>query len=230
MTTFVLLPGAGGAAWYWHRVVPLLEDAGHTVMAVDLPADDESAGLEAYADLVVRAIGEHVDVTLVAQSLGGFTAAAVAARTKLRALVFLNAMIPEPRETAGAWWDATGSEKARVAAAKEHGYTEKFDLDTYFLHDVPKHIADGGAPHQHDEAKKVFGDPCPFERWPDLPIRVLAGRDDRFFPVAFQTRVAKERLGKDIERVPGGHLAALSHPAAIAKALLVEVVDGKNLR
>jgi hypothetical protein len=21
---FVLIPGAGGAAWYWHRVVPLL--------------------------------------------------------------------------------------------------------------------------------------------------------------------------------------------------------------
>jgi len=34
---FVLIPGAGGAAWYWHRVVPLLQEAGHEAIAVDLP-------------------------------------------------------------------------------------------------------------------------------------------------------------------------------------------------
>src|SRR5262247_333948 len=28
MTTFVLISGAGGAAWYWHRVLQLLEQAG----------------------------------------------------------------------------------------------------------------------------------------------------------------------------------------------------------
>ncbi len=33
---FVLIPGAGGAAWYWHRVVPLLQEAGHEAIAVDL--------------------------------------------------------------------------------------------------------------------------------------------------------------------------------------------------
>jgi pimeloyl-ACP methyl ester carboxylesterase len=43
--TFVLIPGAGGAAWYWHRVVPLLQAAGHDAIAVDLPADDPAAGL-----------------------------------------------------------------------------------------------------------------------------------------------------------------------------------------
>jgi pimeloyl-ACP methyl ester carboxylesterase len=222
MTTFVLLPGAGGAAWYWHRVVPLLEAAGQTVIAVDLPADDENAGLAAYADLVVRAMGDHDDVVLVAQSLGGFTAAAVAARPNVRlgGLVFLNAMIPEPGETAGAWWDNTGSEKARVAAAKEHGYSEKLELYTYFLHDVPQDVVDSGASHQHDEAKTIFGDACRFERWPDIPIRVLAGREDRFFPIAFQSRVAKERLGKDVEPVPGGHLAALSYPEAFVEQLL----------
>ncbi len=222
MTTFVLVPGAGGAAWYWYRVVPLLEAAGQTAIAVDLPGDDPNAGLEAYADVVVRAMGDHDDVVLVAQSLGGFTAAAVAARpnVRMRGLVFLNAMIPAPGETAGAWWDNTGSESARVATAQEHGYDPAFDLQRYFLHDVPKEIADAGASHQRDETKKIFGDACRFERWPDLPIRVLVGRDDRFFPLAFQTRIAKERLSKEIEPVPGGHLAALSHPDALVKQLL----------
>jgi thioesterase domain-containing protein len=45
---FVLVPGAGGSAWYWHRLVPLLERAGHEAVAVDLPGDD--AGLDAYTD------------------------------------------------------------------------------------------------------------------------------------------------------------------------------------
>ena len=45
MTSFVLIPGAGGSAWYWHRVVPLLREAGHGAIAVDLPGDEEAAGL-----------------------------------------------------------------------------------------------------------------------------------------------------------------------------------------
>ena len=47
---------------------------------------------------------------------------------------------------------------------------------------------------------------------------VLASRDDRFFPYDFQARVAYERLGLDVVPVPGGHLAALSQPEAIAAA------------
>jgi hypothetical protein len=43
--SFVLIPGAGGMAWYWSRVVPLLAHAGHEAVAVDLPAEDRSAGL-----------------------------------------------------------------------------------------------------------------------------------------------------------------------------------------
>ena len=50
--TYALIPGAGGSAWYWHRVVPLLPDA----IAIDLPADDDSAGLTTYFDRGVEAV------------------------------------------------------------------------------------------------------------------------------------------------------------------------------
>ncbi len=66
MSTYVLIPGAGGTAWYWHLVVPLLQEAGHEAIAVDLPGDDESAGLPEYTRLVVDAIGERDDVVIVA--------------------------------------------------------------------------------------------------------------------------------------------------------------------
>lgn len=45
-SSFILVPGAGGMAWYWHRIVPLLEQAGCEAIAVDLPADDRFFPLE----------------------------------------------------------------------------------------------------------------------------------------------------------------------------------------
>jgi pimeloyl-ACP methyl ester carboxylesterase len=221
MSTFVLIPGAGGIAWYWHRVVPLLEAAHHEVIAVDLPGDDERKGIRAYADIVVEAIGGRSGVVLVAQSLGGFTAALVAARVPVERIVFVNAMIPAPGETAGAYWDNTRSREAREEAARRHGYSVEFDLATYFLHDVPEEVVKAGADHQRPEVGLTMAEPAMF-RWPDVPIDVVIGRDDRFFPRDFQARVARERLGPEVHivEIPGGHLVALSHPRELADQLL----------
>ena len=217
---FVLVPGAGGVAWFWHRVTPLLKAAGHDAVAVDLPGDDDKAGLDEYTELAVAAIGGRADTVLVAQSLAGFTAAMTSARVPLAMLVFVNAMIPEPGETPGEWWEHTNHKAARVEAAKRGGYSPKFDVDTYFLHDVPPEVAADGAPHQREEADVVFTSPCRFERWPEIPIHVVGGADDRFFPIDFQKRVARERLGLELAVVPGGHLCALSRPRELVDHLL----------
>jgi pimeloyl-ACP methyl ester carboxylesterase len=200
----------------------LLLSAGHEPVAVDLPGDDNRAGLATYAEIVIRAIGERSDAILVAQSLGGFTAPLVCARAPLRMVVLVNAMIPKPGETAGEWWGATGAAEARAKAATDGGYTADFDLDTYFLHDVPRDVL-LESPEPRQEADIVFGEPCRFDRWPEIPIHVLAGRDDRFFPIAFQRRVARERLEKEVEEIAGGHLAALSNPEGLAERLLAYV-------
>ncbi|SDO69255.1 alpha/beta fold hydrolase [Actinacidiphila guanduensis] len=220
MSRYVLIPGAGGAAWYWHRVVPELRARGHEAVAVDLPGADASAGLPEYADKVAAAVGDREEAVVVAQSMGGFTAPMVCARAPVARLVLVNAMIPLPGETAGEWWEATGSQEARIAAAEAGGYGTEFDLDTYFLHDVPAEVAAEGAAHEGPEAEIAFGQPCAIERWPDVETRVVAAAGDRFFPAAFQRRVARERLGIDTDEVPGGHLAALSHPAELAERLV----------
>jgi pimeloyl-ACP methyl ester carboxylesterase len=126
-------------------------------------------------------------------------------------------MVPQPGETAGDWWANTGSEAARLEAARAGGWTEEIDLDVYFLHDVDPEVAASGEEHQRNEADIAFEQPCAFEVWPDTTV--LAGRDDRLFPFEFQRRVARERLGLDVVEVPGGHLAALSHPAEVAAAI-----------
>jgi pimeloyl-ACP methyl ester carboxylesterase len=219
VSRFILIPGAGGAAWYWHRVVPELLARGHEAVAVDLPGADERAGLPEYADAVIAAVGGHRDAVVVAQSMGGFTAPVVCERVPVSLLVLVNAMIPLPGETAGDWWGDTGWEPARVAAAQAGGYPAEFDLATYFLHDVPADVAAAGEAHNFPEADIAFGQPCPVERWPDVPTRVVAGRDDRFFPLDFQRRVARDRLGLNVDVVPGGHLVALSRPAELTDQL-----------
>jgi pimeloyl-ACP methyl ester carboxylesterase len=222
MASFVLVPGAGGMAWYWHRVVPLIRAAKHEAVAVDLPGEDEHAGLASYVDIVVGTIAKMQDIVLVVQSLGGFTAPLVCARAPVRMLVFVNAMIPKPGETAGAWWGATGATEARQQAAIRCGYATEFDAATYFLHDVPQEVLRAGPKRPREEAGIVFDEPCRFERWPEIPIHVVAGRDDRFFPIEFQRRIARERLGKEVEEIAGGHLLALSNPQSLAARLLAQ--------
>ncbi len=215
MAAYVLIPGAGGSPSYWSRVTPLLEQAGHDVVAVELPASDRTAGLAEYADLVVSAAQGRSEVILVAQSLGGFTAPMAAERLPVDELVLVNAMIPVAGETAGQWWDATGAVAARESLAQHAGYGD-FDVPTYFLHDVD---TTGLADDQHEESEAVFATPCVFSAWP-ASVRVLTGADDRFFPAEFQRRIARERLGVEADVRPGGHLIALARPRVVADYLL----------
>lgn len=220
MTTFVLIPGAGGDTWFWHRLVPELERRGHAALPVELPAADDSAGLDAYADTVVAAVGARAPVTLVAQSMGGLTAPLVCRRVQVELLVLLNAMIPRPGETGGQWWTATGQGEAAAAHHRRLGLPAELDDDGTYFHDLPADVAATARSQPLAQSGRPFEDPWPLTGWPDVPTRVLAGRDDRLFPVEFQRRVAAERLGLDVDEVPGGHLVALSRPAELADRLV----------
>lgn len=231
--TFVLIPGAGGDAWFWHRLVAELDGRGRAAVAVDLPAGDDSAGWAEYTDVVVAAAGGVADPVLVAQSMAGFTGPLVAARLPVGLIVLLNAMIPAPAETGGAWWENTGqpSARAELAAAQGRAVTDEFDLMTDFFHDVPADVT-AAAMERGDPPQSFtpFRQPWPLDRWPDVPTRVLAGRDDRIFPLEFQRQVARDRLDLPVTEVPGGHLAALVHPAELADALEVAVAEARVLR
>jgi pimeloyl-ACP methyl ester carboxylesterase len=96
MATYVLIHGAGTDSWYWHLVAPRLQALGHDVVCVDLPCDDDSAGLSEYADVVVNAVGNMSNVVLVAQSLAGFSAQMVCDRLDVRLIVLVAAMTPRP--------------------------------------------------------------------------------------------------------------------------------------
>jgi pimeloyl-ACP methyl ester carboxylesterase len=178
---FILIPGAGGSAWVWHRVADRLRQRGH-----------------------------------------GFTAPLVCERMPVALLVLVNAMIPRPGETPGQWRSDTGYLQAKRLQNCRDGRAEDapFDARFEFFHDVPQPVIDAAwAQGEPRQSRHVFGSRCDFVRWPAIPKRVLAGRDDRFFPLEFQRRVAQERLGIEVEEMPGGHLLPLSQPEALAERL-----------
>ena len=228
MFTYVLIPGAGGEAWYWHRVVAELERRGRVGLAIDLPAADDTAGLSEYVDAVMQAIGDREQLVLVAQSLGGFTAPIVCDRVPVDLLVLLNAMIPAPGESGNEWWTNTGHEQARAEHAARTGRTLTDEVDPFeeFFHDVPQDVIDEairrGEPPQ---SGTPMSEPWPLAAWPDVPTRVLTARDDRFFPVQFQRQVSAERLGITPDEMPGGHLVALSQPAGLTDRLEAYVAE-----
>ena len=224
MATYVLIPGAGSNSWYWHLVTPELEARGHEVVAVDLPCDDDSAGLAEYVDTVVEAIGprpeEGDDLVLVAQSMGAFTAPLVAERVPVELIVLVAAMTPKPGESPGEWWTATGQTEAQAEQAvrdgREPGMGDPVEL---FLHDVPQDVIDESVHHLVEQSGTPFEKPWPGERWPDVPTRFLLGRQDRLFPADFQRRIVPERLGIVPDEMDSGHLPALAHPKELAERL-----------
>jgi pimeloyl-ACP methyl ester carboxylesterase len=223
--TFVLVPGAGGSPWFWSRVVPLLEAAGHQAVAVDLPGDDPDVDLQGYVDRVVDAVRTARGdgrVVLVGQSFGGFSASAAALVEPVDLLVLLNAMVPRPGESGAQWWRAVGQAAARrdAEAAAGRDPSRPFDVLEVFFHDAPEDVLAEAAEHDRQQTDLAFGSSWPGERWPDVPTHVLVADDDRLFPPTLQGQVARERLGLEATSVPGGHLNALTRPRELVDALV----------
>ena len=226
MASIILIPGAGGDAFDWNWVVPLLEERGHDVVAVDLPAGDESAGIDEYADTVIAAIGNRVAPVLVAQSMGGFTAAAVAERTPVSLIVFVNAMVPIPGETAGEWWAATRQAAAERAAAIADGRDPDADFDVVetFLHDVPaERVAEVMARPVPTQSNRPFGSSVG-DQWKHVPMRAIAGSLDRLFPLPMMQAMYRERLGIEPDVIESGHMTGHSRPEELV-GLIARYID-----
>lgn len=215
MSTFVLIHGGGSSAWDWHLVAPLLQQAEHDVVAVDLPIEDEKAGLEEYVDVVAAAVKQHEsvegheDIIVVGHSLGGFTAPLVAAALNADGLVYLSSMIPAPGEAFTDWWTNTGHDREAVDA----------DPEVVFFNGVPGDLAREAREREREEKGDWFSRPWPAERYPDVRTGAILCRDDQFFPPSFMRRQIRDRLGVEPVEIAGGHYAAISNPSGVAAAL-----------
>ena len=111
MSTYLLVHGAWHSGRCWDRVVPMLEAAGHRVIAPSLTGYGDTAhllgpevGLDTHVADVVSLI-EHEDLTevvLVGHSYAGLVISSVANAVpdRIAHLVYLDAMVPQDGETA----------------------------------------------------------------------------------------------------------------------------------
>ena len=129
MATFILIPGGWQGGWTFEKVSNLLTARGHKVQALTLAGLGEvpapAANLAFHINEAVQAIREvSGDLVLVGQSYAGMviTGAADVEPTKIRALVYSDAYVPQTGESV---WSLTSSyfREAFVTGAIADGLT-----------------------------------------------------------------------------------------------------------
>ena len=126
MTTYLLVPGSHHGGWWYDPVVRALSAAGHTVVALTLLGLDPDAEpprkLITLDDHVVQAVAalravpvelgapSGRDAVLVGHSYGGSIVSAVADAEpdRVRALVYLDALVPEDGDSS---WSMTNDDE-----------------------------------------------------------------------------------------------------------------------
>lgn len=191
------------------------------MVAVDLPCDDDAAGLTDYADAVVDAIGDRTDLVLVAQSLAGFTAPLVCERVPVDLLVLVAAMVPTSGESPGEWWAATGHEEARRRHAERDGRSAREDDDLFgmFLHDLPPGLAAEAMTRARNPSGTPFEEPWPLQNWAGCGDEGPAVSRRPLLPGRLHARRRTGTPGHGADEMDGGHLPALARPKELAARL-----------
>jgi pimeloyl-ACP methyl ester carboxylesterase len=102
MSTYVLIHGSWHGAWCWYKIIPLLEQAGHKAIALDLPGHGRDwtaardVSMQSYVDSVCEILDAQPEpVILVGHSRGGIVISQTAEYRpeKIRALVYVAAFL-----------------------------------------------------------------------------------------------------------------------------------------
>ena len=237
VATFALVHGAWHGAWCWERLTPLLEQAGHTVIAPELPNEDGSADFDAYADLVCTALrGCDDGVVVVGHSMGGPTATLVAARHPVRHLVYLCAAVPESGIGLFDQWQAQPDMVTRefgegwlkgLSEPDEQLRTVWVDFDfvrQVFYADCDEATVAAAIDHLRPQAGYPWTVPCSLTEHPSVTCTSVVCSEDRIVNPDWSRRTARD-IGADLVEFPGSHSPFLSRPSAVADVLL-RVADG----
>jgi pimeloyl-ACP methyl ester carboxylesterase len=229
MATFALVHGAWHGAWCWERLTPLLQRAGHDVVAMDLPSEDGTATFDTYADVVCAALDGHDDIVLVGHSYNGNTIPLVAARRPIRHLVYLCAMVPDIGRSV---FDQMSDELEMLnPAAYEQGLSEPdeqlrqvwTDLDlacAMFYGDCDEPTTKAAIDRLRPQSAYPALQPFSLTEFPAVPTTYVVCSDDQILRPEWSRHTARERLGADLIELPGDHSPFYSRPAVLVDVLL----------
>jgi pimeloyl-ACP methyl ester carboxylesterase len=217
--TFGLVHGGAHGAWCWERVLVELDRLGHRGVAMDLPCDDDAAGAEAYADIVIDALaGVPEPVVLVGHSLGGLTLPLVATHRPTQRMIFLCAMLPVPGKS---FRDQQAAEPILFP------YQGGFDgLRDRFFHTCTPADADAAMTRLRRQSVTPFVETTPLADWPEVASNYVLCTADRACRPDWSRRAARERLGIDAVELAGSdHSPFLGRPAELTE-IVVRLATG----
>jgi pimeloyl-ACP methyl ester carboxylesterase len=226
--TVVLVHGACANASSWHGVVLRLEKAGYPVMAPPNPLRGVASDAAYLADLLATIKGP---IVLVGHSYGGMiTSVAAAGNPKVKSLVYVDAQIPLPGETAGALTNQfPGSQFGKSVIARPFAmpggasgtdlYVDPAKYRGLFTGPtVTDAEARAQAAEQSPIAQSAFSEPASAAAWQKIPSWDVIGTKDRAIPPAAQRFMAKRAKAK-VTEIPASHASMIAFPGAIAKVI-----------
>jgi pimeloyl-ACP methyl ester carboxylesterase len=230
--TIVLVHGAWADSSSWNPVATELRRRGFTVLA----PPNLLRGVATDAAYISSFVAQRTSgpVVLVGHSYGGFviTNAAVEGGD-VRALVFVDAFVPEPGETVFQILGGSGSALAvpdpttvldlvGYPGAPE-GDVEAFlkpdTVHTSFAQDLGEDERWLIVAGQRPITLGANTTPSVAAAWKNFPSWAVVGTDDLVIPAGTQRSMA-ERAGAKITEVAGSHVSMLSHPQVTIDAIL----------
>ena len=147
MATFLLVHGAWHGGWCYRRVERLLHASGHTVFAPTLTGLGERShlfrddlDLEDHVTDVLQVIRYEQldDIVLVGHSYGGMVVSVVADRVpdKIRALVYLDAFVPENGKCQMDYTPVELNDMCRASAAEHGGGVTPIPAEAFRVNDA----------------------------------------------------------------------------------------------
>jgi pimeloyl-ACP methyl ester carboxylesterase len=227
--TIVLVHGDWADGSSWTSVIERLQDRGFTVVAPPNPLRGPAADA-AYLASYLRTISGPI--VLVAHSYGGFVATnAATGNTNVKALVYIDAFIPDEGETLGGLTAGSGScvDDSAFNAVPFDGGVDLYlrweanppypGFTECFANGVGPKTAAVLAAVQRPAALAQYGEPSGPPAWKTIPSWSLIGTLDNVIPRALQEEMSS-RAGARISRVRAGHLSLVTRPGDVTKVIL----------
>ncbi len=217
-TNIVLVHGLWVDGSSWNKVIPILEKAGHKVIAVQLAlhslADDVAT--------VKRAVSLVGGPTiLVGHSYGGFVITnAGYDNQNVTGLVYASAFAPNEGESTATFVDvSTLPPELLVFDSGGFAYLNPEMFHEAFVQDVNAAEAETLAVVQKPAHQSLLTDPSGPPAWKQLPTWFEVSEGDRIIPPDVQRQFAKQMNATTIS-LNSSHASPVSHPNEIAELIL----------